>query len=64
MDDNLNFEKWKRISKTLDYILSQQTENPTKESPASYSIRGEPERPKRNPRKEKKGPPAEQLRMF
>lgn len=35
-----------------------------KESPGSYSIKGEPEQPKRKPGRPKKEPPPEQLRLF
>jgi hypothetical protein len=35
-----------------------------KENPASYGIKGEPEKPTRKPKKLKQEPPAEQLRLF
>ncbi len=35
-----------------------------KESPGTSAIRGEPEQPKRKPKKQKQEPPVEQLRMF
>ena len=35
-----------------------------KENPASYGIKGEPEKLTRKPKKPKQEPPAEQLRMF
>lgn len=35
-----------------------------KDSPSSYSVKGEPEQPKRKQKKQKKEPLAEQLRLF
>jgi hypothetical protein len=56
--------EWQAISRTIDFILTQPTSKPIKESPASYGIRGEPEQPKRRPKKSKPEPKAEQLRLF
>ncbi len=64
MEQELSFEQWGRISRTLDFILKQQPTKTIKESPASYGIQGEPEQLKRKPKKQKKEQPAEQLRLF
>ncbi len=64
MERELCFDQWGRISRTLDFILKQQPTKTIKESPAGYGIKGEPEQPKRKPKKEKQQPAAEQLRLF
>lgn len=63
MEQELCFDQWGRISRTLDFILKQQPTKTIKESPAVYGIRGEAEKPQRKPKK-KKEQPAEQLRLF
>lgn len=61
----MSTEQWNQVSHVLDYIMAQPTGKPTKESSASYGIRGEPEQPKRKPKTEKpKEQQAEQLRLF
>ena len=61
----MSSEQWNQASHVLDFILAQPTGKPIKESPASYGIRGQPEQPKRKPKKEKpKELAADQLRMF
>lgn len=64
MEQELCFDQWGRITRTLDFILKQQPTKTIKESPANYGIRGEPEQPKSKPRKQKKEQPAEQVRLF
>ncbi len=64
MEQEFCFDQWGRISRTLDFILKQQPTTTIKESPAGYGIKGEPEQPKRKPKKQKQEQPAEQLRLF
>jgi hypothetical protein len=57
--DQLNH---RRLTKA--YLRLAEEAKKIKESPASYAIRGEPEQPKRKPRKPKNEQPTEQLRLF
>jgi hypothetical protein len=54
-------DEWGIVSRTIDYVLSQSIGKKIKENPAIVAIRGEP--PKKD-KKQKKEPPAEQLRLF
>ena len=57
-------EQWSQVSHVLDYIMPQPTK-PINESPAAAGVLGEPEKPKRKPKKEKDKPQAvEQLQLF
>ncbi len=58
-------EQWNQASHVLDYILAQLTGKQIRESPGATGVSGEPEKPKKKPKKaEVEKPQAEQLRMF
>jgi hypothetical protein len=58
----MSTEQWGQVSRVLDFVM-QQKDN--KESPRAKGVAGEPERPKRKPKKEKEMPQGiEQLRSF
>lgn len=63
MEQELCFDQWGRISRTLDFILKQEPTKVIKESPGSFGVRGEPYKPARKPRKGKEQP-VEQLKLF
>jgi hypothetical protein len=33
--------QWRQVSRTLDYILAQKKQQPVRENPAIYGVRGE-----------------------
>ena len=59
----MSIDDWGQISRLIDFVMAQPGGKPIKESPAIYSIKGEPEKPPRKPKKGKEQPP-EQLRLF
>jgi hypothetical protein len=52
----------RRLNKA--YLRLAEEAQKIKENPATFAIRGEPEQPKRKPRKQRKEQPSEQLRLF
>jgi hypothetical protein len=59
----MSTEQWNQASHVLDYIMSQPTGKPIKESPGATAVRGEPPKPQRKPKRKAEQPP-EQLRLF
>jgi hypothetical protein len=58
----MSSDEWRTVSNLIDYVMAQPNGKPTRESPAIYGIRGEPEKPPRKPKKAKEQPP-EQMRV-
>ena len=52
----MSTEQWTRISRTLDFIMSQQSTKVIKESPGATAVRGDPPKPQRKPKKSKEQP--------
>jgi hypothetical protein len=62
-EEGMSTDDWKAVSRTLDFIMSQQPTKVMKESPGVTAVRGEAPKPQRKPKKQKEQPP-EQLRLF
>jgi hypothetical protein len=66
MDEELSLTQWSQVSRTLDFIMAQNstfTDKAIKEEPDMYSIKEKPPKTQRKPKKPKEQP-AEQSRMF
>ena len=49
----MSTDQWQQVSQIIDYIMAQPNK-PIKESPSTYSIKGEPEKPKKKQVKKEK----------